>query len=83
MTTPQELLQLIAQLQKPSARRPLNSKQLSQVLFNTEAGPKLLHVESILHQLEQQGDIELELERNSKGFAFTVSRITPQGKKKL
>lgn len=83
MTTPQKLLQLIAQLQKRPPRRAVNSKQLTQALFNTEAGPKLLQVETVLHQLEEQGDIELELERTTPGFALRITRITPQGKQKL
>jgi hypothetical protein len=55
----------------------MSSQEIAQKL---EA--KLLDVEMLLHRMQDDGDVELELIRARVGFAFAV-KITKQGRTKL
>lgn len=74
MTDCQQILQTIASSRSKSS---MNSQEIAQKL-----GAKLLDVEMLLHRMQDDGDVELELIRDSAGFAF-ATKITKQGRAKL
>jgi cytidylate kinase len=74
MIDSQQILQVSA---SSGSKSSTNSQEIAQKL---EA--KLLDVEMLLHRMQEDGDVELELMRDRVGFAFAV-RITKQGRAKL
>jgi Mn-dependent DtxR family transcriptional regulator len=74
MTDCQQILQTIASSRNKSS---INSQEIAQKL-----GAKLLDVEMLLHRMQDDGDVELELIRDRAGFAF-AAKMTKQGRAKL
>lgn len=69
-----QILQAIAGSRSKSS---MNSQEIAEKL-----GTKLLDVEMLLHRMQDDGDVELELIRDRAGFAF-ATKITKQGRAKL
>ncbi len=74
MIDSQQILQTIASSRSKSS---MNSQEIAQKL-----GARLLDVEMLLHRMQDDGDVELELIRDRVGFAFAV-KMTKQGHAKL
>jgi transcription initiation factor IIE alpha subunit len=74
MIDSQQVLQVSASSRSKSST---NSQEIAQKL-----GAKLLDVEMLLHRMQDDGDVELELIRSRVGFAF-AAKMTKQGRAKL
>ncbi len=74
MIDSQQILQTIASSRSKSS---INSQEIAQKL-----GAKLLDVEMLLHRMQDDGDVELELIRSRIGFVF-AAKMTKQGRAKL
>ena len=70
MIDSQQILQTITSFRSKSS---INSQEIAEKL-----GAKLLEVEMLLHRMQDDGDVELELIRARVGFAF-AAKITKQG----
>jgi Mn-dependent DtxR family transcriptional regulator len=72
-----DLEQILQAIASSGSKSSTNSQEIAQKL---EA--KLLDVEMLLHRMQEDGDVELELIRDRVGFAFAV-KMTKQGRTKL
>jgi hypothetical protein len=74
MIDSQQILQVIA---SSGSKSSVNSQEIAEKL---EA--KLLNIEILLHRMQDDGDVELELIRSRIGFVF-AAKMTKQGRAKL